>query len=186
MAKRGKSSFPIPPKETIEELRKNCSMLEAANRLNVSYDTFKKWFYHYFPDVERRPGINNVPMPSKKELETLLQDNPNISIIAEKYQVCKETVRRWMKKLEIEQQRFYTLSDVARMLNVSRMCMSVKWRKGELPGAVKLENNRVVIPESTFLKLKEMYEPYFAGIHYGKKEMRYRFKGEKELLDRRT
>lgn len=100
----------------------------------------------------RRGGISRRQPPTKAELVSAFKTMTNKQV-ADHFGVGYKTLVRWLKFHNLQQHVFtndmLSLSDAARLLNVSRMTLSNWYRKGEIPGAVKVNETRVMVPKAT-------------------------------------
>lgn len=100
---------------------------------------------------ERRGCIGRPP-PSRKELIEALKTKTNREV-AEHYGVGYKTLIKWIKNYKIQDHVFtpdmVSLATAAKMLKVSRMTLSNWYREGKVPGAVKLNETRVMVPKAT-------------------------------------
>ncbi len=95
-------------------------------------------------------GKKNPP-PRKKIVEALKKmTNKEVAI---HFKVGYKTLVRWLKHYNLLQHvmvnDLMSLAEAARLINVSRMTLSNWYRKGEVPGAVKLNETRVMVPKAT-------------------------------------
>jgi hypothetical protein len=104
----------------------------------------------------RRGGISRRQPPSKTDLVTAFKKMTNKQV-ADHFKVGYKTLIRWLKHYNLQQHVFtndmLSLSDAARELKVSRMTLSNWYRKGEIPGAVKVNETRVMVPRATISML---------------------------------
>ena len=136
---------------------------DAAKEMGLGVKDFTALYRNF--GGKRRGGISRRPPPSKSELINALKDNTNREV-ADHYEVGYKTLVRWMKHYKMWDHIFtnemLSLSDAARCLHVSRMTLSNWYRKGEVPGAVKVNETRVLVPRATVNMLILLHGDQFA------------------------
>lgn len=142
------------PKTNIEEstiinLGDTTSFAKAAKEVGMQPRSFVSLYRHL--GGERRGCIGRQP-PTRKELVAALKTKTNREV-AEHYGVGYKTLIKWIRNYNIQDHVFtqdmVSLAIAARMLNVSRMTLSNWYREGKVPGAVKLNETRVMVPKAT-------------------------------------
>lgn len=151
-----------PGKKRILYLARHLSFARAAAVCGVNERTFSNWFHEAAPQNPRRTGPRPRPMPPKEELERVLAIHTNQET-ARHYHVGYKTLVRWLRDYNLthrlfDQSKMHCLADAARELRVSRMALSNWFRQGRLPGAVKVNKTRVLVPRETLCMLKERAE----------------------------
>jgi DNA invertase Pin-like site-specific DNA recombinase len=100
---------------------------------------------------ERKGCIERKP-PGRRELVEALKAKTKREV-AEHYEIGYKTLIKWIKNYKIRDQIFtpdmMSLARAARMLKVSRMTLSNWYREGKVPGAVKINDTRVMVPKAT-------------------------------------
>ena len=123
---------------------------DAAKEMGLGTKDFTAIYRNY--GGKRRGGISRRSPPSKTELTAALKKMTNREV-AVHFDVGYKTLVRWLKSYEMLEYIFtnemLSLSDAARLLNVSRMTLSNWYRKGEIPGAIKVNETRVLVPRAT-------------------------------------
>lgn len=111
-------------------------------------------------------GTRRRPPPTKSELDNAFKTMTTNREVAEHFNVGYKTLVRWLKHHNLHQHVFtndmMSLADAARLLNVSRMTLSNWYRKGEIPGAVKVNETRVMVPKATVNMLILLHGQQFA------------------------
>lgn len=137
-------------RNTVLRLGDSMPFREAAQKLGLGVKDFTALYRNF--GGKRRGGISRRTPPEKKELVNCLKNMSNREV-AEHYKVSYKTLVRWLKLYNLNEHLFsndmLSLADTARVLNVSRMTVSNWYRNGEIPGAVKLNETRVMVPRAT-------------------------------------
>lgn len=123
---------------------------DAAKEMGIGTKDFVAMYRNY--GGKRRGGISRRDIPSKTELIDAFKNKTNREV-AEHFDVGYKTLVRWLRHYKLFDHIFTTdmvsLSNAARVLKVSRMTLSNWYRKGEIPGAVKVNETRVMVPKVT-------------------------------------
>lgn len=108
----------------------------------------------------RQTGMSKCQPPTKSELVVAFKNKTNREV-AEHFGVGYKTLVRWLKHYNLVQHIFtndmLSLAAAAKELKVSRMTLSNWYRKGEIPGAVKINETRVMVPRATVNMLKLLH-----------------------------
>ena len=165
----------VPPKETVAQaLSMGKSKAAAAKLLGVHIDTLDKWYELYFGNT---PSYQ-VRKPSKDELLNSYK-NDGKGATMKKYGISAAVLSQWLDEFEIihdSSPNYIKLSEAARRMGLSKMTLSVRYRKGQLPGAVKIGPQTVMVPISTVENAASLYEVICESVHYNKPRKFYRLK----------
>lgn len=148
-----------PDKEYIVALGDRYSLERAAELCGVHVSTFAKWWRNAVPDSKRKTGKKpSVPPPTKTELLEALKDRSNTEA-AEYFGVSYHTFNKWLKDYNItsryfDHDRMVSLAELARIMGLSRMAVSRRFRLGQIPGAKKVNGTRVSVPASILQRLE--------------------------------
>ena len=172
----------VPPKEKVAQaLLEGKSKAMAAKILGVHIDTLDKWYELYFGNM---PPYE-VRKPSKDELLTSYR-NEGKGATMKKYGVSATVLGQWLDEYQIIHDAspgYVKLSEAARRMGVSKMALSVRYRKGQLPGAIKIGPQTVVVPISTVENVDGLYDVICESMHYNQRRKFYRLKGQSEDVD---
>lgn len=149
----------------------NRSITKAAASLGVYYTTLEKWYVHYFGDQPRC----DLRKPSKEDFARDIREF-GASKLAKKLGVSTKVLRRWADEYELilggssklKPDGYYTLTEAAALMGVTKMALSVRFRKGTLPGAFRVNKKTVLIPSAVVDNAEKLYERHEKGTHYGK------------------
>ncbi len=137
-------------KDRVLNLGDSMPFADAAKEVGTSTKNFTS-LYRTFGG-KRRGGISRRKAPTKTELVNAMKTMTNREA-ARHFNVGYKTLVRWLKLYKMHEHIFsndmLSLSDAARLLKVSRMTLSNWYRKGEIPGAVKVNETRVLVPRAT-------------------------------------
>jgi DNA-binding transcriptional regulator YiaG len=150
-------------RSTILTLGDQMPFADAAAKVGLGTKDFVTIYRNY--GGSRRGGISRRQPPTKSELVQAFKTMTNRQV-ADYFGVGYKTLVRWLKHYNLQQHVFtndmLSLSDAARRLNVSRMTLSNWYRKGEIPGAVKVNETRVMVPRATVNMLILLHGQTFA------------------------
>ena len=157
-----------PPLEELLDFLDTHTNQEASIHYGVSDKTFTRWlrYYRVFHKLRERKEA-----PPKAELELFLQKH-TLKEAEEFYDIKTPTLRRWLRERDLEhlhfdQKHMLSLAHAAREIGVSRTMLSIWFRQGQIPGAVKVNATRVKLPRSAIEYLKKLRattpEPALAG-----------------------
>lgn len=178
--------LPIPTKEVVvAAMLTYRSITKAAESLGVYYTTLEKWYEHYFGDMPRC----DLRKPTK---EALAQDIQEIgaSRLAKKLGVSTKVLRRWADEYslilgsssKLKPDGFYTLTEAAEKMGVTKMALSVRFRKGTLPGAFRVNKKTVLIPANVVDNADNLYDRHEKGTHYGKPWVWHKLKKNEQTI----
>jgi hypothetical protein len=159
------------------------SITNAAKSLGVYYTTLEKWYTHYFGNMPRC----DLRKPSKDDLAKDIKEI-GASRLAKKLGVSTKVLRRWADEYELilggssrlKPDGFYTLTEAAKLMGVTKMALSVRFRKGTLPGAFRVNKKTVLIPAAVVGNAEKLYERHEKGTHYGKPWVWHKLKDANE------
>lgn len=141
-------------KSRVLNLGDSMPFADAAKEIGTSTKNFTSIYRNY--GGTRRGGISRRKTPTKIELVGVMKLLTNREA-ARHFGVGYKTLVRWLKVHKMHEYIFsndmLSLAHAARLLKVSRMTLSNWYRKGEIPGAVKVNETRVLVPRATIRML---------------------------------
>jgi len=176
--------LPIPQREVVvAAMLTHRSITKAAESLGVYYTTLEKWYVYYFGDMPRC----DLRKPSKEELAKDIQEI-GASRLAKKLGVSTKVLRRWADEYnlilggssKLKPHGYYTLTEAAEKMGLTKMALSVRFRKGTLPGAFRVNKKTVLIPSSIVDNADKLYERHEKGTHYGKPWVWHKLKANEQ------
>lgn len=175
---------PIPPKEVVvSAMLTHRSITKAAQSLGVYYTTLEKWYVHYFGDMPRC----DLRKPTKEQLANDIREI-GASRLAKKLGVSTKVLRRWADEYglilggssKLKPDGYYTLTEAAERMGVTKMALSVRFRKGTLPGAFRVNKKTVLIPSNVVDNAEKLYNRHEKGMHYGKPWVWHKLKANEQ------
>jgi hypothetical protein len=148
-----------PNKQELQDAISKLTLEECKRHFGVGDWAIHKWMEMYDIKDRLRP---RTPAPSKEELEAALKDHTHKEVCVI-YGIKNGTLKRWLKELSLKNHLFesksmYSLSAAAKLLGVSKMTLSIWFRKGLIQGAVKLNKTKVSIPYEEIIRLKSVMD----------------------------
>lgn len=146
-----------PNRDELRDLISQFTIEECKEYYGVGDWAIHRWMEEHNITDRLRP---RRPAPPREELDEALRRHTHKEV-CHKYGIKYGTLRRWLKELKLnhhyyDSKTMLSLSAAARELGVSKMTLSLWFRKGLLPNAIKLNRTKAMVPQEDVQSLKAM------------------------------